>query len=65
MSYPCSMADAKAAIKAVEPDNEGDKAGSKILNGSDSGGPAAKGELNPVHYEMVGSTTKMIRRLGV
>lgn len=65
MSYPCSMSEAKAAIKAIEPDNEGSMKGSPILNGQESGGPAAKGELTPTHYTMVGDTKQMKRRLGV
>jgi len=65
MSYSRSMEEAKAAIKAVEPDNEGNMAGSPILNGSDLGGPSPKGELTPTHYTLVGDTKQMKRRLGV
>jgi hypothetical protein len=61
MSYARSMEEAKAAIKAIEPDNEGSMKGSPILNGQDQGGPAAKGELTPTHYSMV-KDVKTMRR---
>jgi hypothetical protein len=50
MSYPGSVADAKAEMKAIEPHQEGSMAGSPILNGQASGGPEGKGEITPKTY---------------
>jgi hypothetical protein len=63
MSYPGSIQDARAAIKMVETDNEAGAASSPILNGQDSGGPAAKGDVVPKNYELGKHTTEFRREL--
>jgi hypothetical protein len=52
MSYGRSMEEAKAAIKAIEPNNEAASKGSPILNGQDMGGPEGKGDLVPKNYSL-------------
>lgn len=63
MSYSRSMEEAKAAIKAIEPENEANMKGSPILNGQESGGPSAKGDLVPKTYVLGSHTTTTKREL--
>lgn len=63
MSYARSIEEARAAIKSIEPENEANAKGSPILNGSDLGGPPAKGELVPKTYVLGSHTTQTKREL--
>jgi hypothetical protein len=63
MSYPGNLEEARAAIKKVEPDNESGMASSPVLNGQDSGGPAAKGEIAPKTYVLGSHETGFKRTL--
>jgi hypothetical protein len=57
------MEEAKAAIKAIEPENEGNAKGSPILNGQASGGPDGKAELAPKNFVLGSHETAMKRTL--
>lgn len=63
MSYSRSLEEARAAIREVEPHNEGSMSGSPILKGQENGGPAAKGEIAPKNFTLVGDTKEMKRTL--
>lgn len=55
MSYPCTLADNKAAVASIEvSENTRSSSGSKILAGYDSPGGAASGTKPAVEVQMVG-----------
>lgn len=58
MSYARSLEEARAAIKAIEPENEANKKGSPILNGQSLGGPDGPGTIAPKNYSLGKHTTE-------
>lgn len=64
MSYSRSMEEAKAAIKAIEPENEANAKGSPVLNGQDNGGGmGSTGSIAPKNYTLSKATTEFKRTL--